>query len=117
MARLLIEEERLKGPEQQTEALSVWHKKSQGRKKMECYNCGRHADMKKDCRAKKKESEGSTKGKPEEQKCSNCGKAGHVKKDCWSKKNTGNDQPRSFIARAIVTKNDTKEARNSDEWY
>ena len=137
MARLLTEEARLNGKEY-TEALAAKHHQKKpcqleerkcfscGRlghfkkdcpkneEKKYCHNCGKSGHLKRNCRSKE------TVNKSEEPKCYNCGRSGHFKKDCRSLKNVRPDQSKSFIARAMITKEMAETAcltAEDEDWY
>lgn len=93
IARLLIEEERLKEKGGQPSGSSAFVVKD--RKNVKCFKCNKMGHFLSECKSNYK-SDG-------QKKCFYCGKNGHNKSQCWHKKNKEQKKSNAFVVSNSLT--------------
>lgn len=95
VARLLIEEERIKDKEdvsQQSEtSAAAFFANKLGKKNVKCYKCSKLGHFQSECKSNRINNNNSNSNERPVKKCYYCKKVGHIKSECWFKKNKEKD--------------------------
>ncbi|KAL0891790.1 hypothetical protein ABMA27_015057 [Loxostege sticticalis] len=95
VARLLIEEERIKDKEdvsQQSEtSAAAFFANKLGKKNVKCYKYSKLGHFQSECKSNRINNNNSNSNERPVKKCYYCKKVGHIKSECWFKKNKEKD--------------------------
>uniref|UniRef100_A0A2A4JP38 CCHC-type domain-containing protein n=1 Tax=Heliothis virescens TaxID=7102 RepID=A0A2A4JP38_HELVI len=105
VARLLIEEERLKDKEEVPQQSAAFVAKKMERKNIKCFKCQYVGHLQSECKSGQCNNENrntyrsDTREKPWK-KCYYCRKSGHTKSECWFRKDKDNNAGNAFVVQS-----------------